>query len=55
MGAPKLPHGIPLIVHYPMLLTMRPDPHWFVLQGRWPVEDKKGGSSAWAPALVIMT
>jgi hypothetical protein len=55
MGAPKVPHRFPLIVQYPMLLTMGPDPHWFALQGRRPVEDKKRGSSAWAPALVIMT
>jgi hypothetical protein len=31
MGAPKLPHRIPLIVHYPMLLTMAPEAHWLAL------------------------
>jgi hypothetical protein len=34
IGAPKLPHRFPLIVHYPMLLTMAPERHEFTLRGR---------------------
>src|SRR3954471_18257567 len=34
IGAPKLPHRIPLIVHYPILLTMAPDPRSLALRLR---------------------
>jgi len=33
MGAPKLPHRIPLIVHYPVLLTVAPGRHELALRG----------------------
>ena len=38
IGAPKVPHQFPLIVHYLRLLTMAPDPHELALRGRTPFQ-----------------
>jgi hypothetical protein len=41
MGAPKLPHRIPLIVHYPVLLSMARDPRSLAFRGRTGIQRLK--------------